>query len=162
MSIAVVIDSNKLHSTDFQTIEQVRELVAMAIGTDIEKVSVQSWEFDREFQDDLEEELEKRGRVGEGLLDSNVILAVIITSAVMLLIGLIVIMRIRRKVRLAEAIEQPIEDVTVIKEEDEPLELDLTFLQEQKQDELKRQLDKFAAEQPEAVAQLLRNWLTED
>lgn len=162
LSIAVVIDSNKLYSTDFQTIEQVRELVAMAIGTDIEKVSVQSWEFDREFQDDLEEELEKRGRVGEGLLDSNVILAVIITSAVMLLIGLIVIMRIRRKVRLAKAIEQPIEDVTVIKEEDEPLELDLTFLQEQKQDELKRQLDKFAAEQPEAVAQLLRNWLTED
>lgn len=161
LSIAVVIDSNKLKSDDFQTIGQVKELVAMAIGTDVEKVSVQSWEFDRELQDNIMDAFKDRGRE-EDLLDLNVLLAIIISIAIMVFVGLIIIVRMGRKARRLQETEQELADDLTVVEEDEPQEMELKFLQEQKQDELKKQLDRFAAEQPEAVAQLLRNWLTED
>jgi len=35
-------------------------------------------------------------------------------------------------------------------------------IEESHQDRIKKQLDKFAEEQPEDIAQLLRNWLSED
>ena len=160
LSIAVVIDSNKLESADFQTMNQVKELVAMAIGTDIEKVSVQSWKFNTDLQDDIMEAFGNKAR--EDLLGLNVLLAIIIILAIMTFAGLIIIVRMRRKAKLLEeASEQSTETAPEI-DEDKPQEIDLKFLQEQKQDEIKKQLDKFAAEQPEAVAQLLRNWLTEE
>src|SRR5690606_29956361 len=112
------------------------------------------------LQDDIMEAFENKAR--EDLLGLNVLLAIIIILAIMTFAGLIIIVRMRRKAKLLEeASEQSTETAPEI-DEDKPQEIDLKFLQEQKQDEIKKQLDKFAAEQPEAVAQLLRNWLTEE
>lgn len=41
-------------------------------------------------------------------------------------------------------------------------EIDLMDIEETEQDRMKRQLDEFANQHPEEIAQLLRNWLSED
>ena len=41
-------------------------------------------------------------------------------------------------------------------------EHELPDISTEEQSEIKRQIDKFVAQKPDAVAQLLRNWLSED
>lgn len=59
LSIAVVIDNEEL---DQQTIEGVRELVATAMGTELDRVAVQSWAFNTDAQQDLIDAIEELRR----------------------------------------------------------------------------------------------------
>jgi len=158
LSIAVVIDKSKLGDAGLETAEQVKELVAKAIGTDIDRVAVQSWEFNNDLQDSIIEAIEGRRQPEEGLLDLTTLLIIIVVLSVIVFAALILIIRMRRKEKSLEIEKQEPEGATEAEEEI----FDLDLLQDQKQDELRRQPDKFAAERPEDVAQLLRNWLGED
>ncbi|NLA84460.1 MAG: flagellar M-ring protein FliF, partial [Clostridiales bacterium] len=158
LSIAVVIDASRLGNAGLQTTEQVKELVAMAIGTDTDRVVVQSWEFNSELQDSIIDALEGRRQPEEALLDLKTLLIIIVVIAVIVLASLILIIRMRQKEKSLEMAEQELDEDIEAEEEI----FDFEMLQDQKQDELRRQLDKFAAERPEDVAQLLRNWLAED
>jgi len=165
LSIAVVIDRTKLDlQQDPEIINQVKELVAMAIGIDDEtKVAVQSWDFNTDLQDDIMEAFGNRQQAQEALFGSGVLLAIVIAVVIILIIGMIIIIRMKRKEKLLEELEQEADELDeAVAVEDKEQSIDLEFIQNQKQSEIKKQLDKFAAERPEAVAQLLRNWLSED
>lgn len=78
-----------------------------------------------------------------------------------LIIGLIIVSIPRRRESSSEQ-AQPVATATgpqfVVPEYDEPLpEIDL-----EERSEIKKQLDKFVKQKPESVAQLLRNWLSDD
>ena len=78
-----------------------------------------------------------------------------------LIIGLVIVSIPRRKEEDAQQV-QPATAAGgmrfVIPEQEEPLpEIDL-----EERSEIKRQLDKFVKQKPESVAQLLRNWLSDD
>lgn len=165
LSIAVVIDRTKLDlQQDPEIINQVKELVAMAIGIDDEtKVAVQSWEFNTDLQDDIMEAFGNRQQAQEALFGSGVLLAIVIAVVIILVIGMIIIIRMKRKEKLLEELEQEADELDeAVAVEDKEQSVDLKFIENQKQSEIKKQLDKFASERPEAVAQLLRNWLSED
>ena len=57
LSISVIIDNEAL---DQQIIQQVKELLATAIGTDLERITVHSMKFDTSLQDKLLEGFERR------------------------------------------------------------------------------------------------------
>lgn len=161
----MVIDRTKLDlQQDPEIINQVKELVAMAIGIDDEtKVAVQSWDFNTDLQDDIMEAFGNRQQAQEALFGSGVLLAIVIAVVIILIIGMIIIIRMKRKEKLLEELEQEADELDeAVAVEDKEQSIDLEFIQNQKQSEIKKQLDKFAAERPEAVAQLLRNWLSED
>lgn len=148
LSIAVVIGNDEL---DQQTIEGVRELVATAMGTDLDRVAVQNWEFNTDTQQDLLDAL--KGQREESWLNIRTLLIVI--GCIILLLILILILRRRSKPE--EIIMEDMVDDSVASDE-----IDFLDMEESEQDRIKKQLDKFAEEQPEAIAQLLRNWLSED
>ncbi len=76
-----------------------------------------------------------------------------------LIIIVIAVMRFRKHDELVE-VEPELEVEEMLKAAKEQVELDEIELKETL--ETKRQIDKFVDEKPEAVANLLRNWLTED
>ena len=67
LSISVIIDNEAL---DQQILQQVKELLATAIGTDLPRITVHSMKFDTSFQDKLLDGFEKR-RDGTWLMTHN-------------------------------------------------------------------------------------------
>jgi flagellar M-ring protein FliF len=57
LSISVIIDNEGL---DHQTLEQVKELIATAIGTDLTRITVHNMKFDTSLQEKLLESFEER------------------------------------------------------------------------------------------------------
>lgn len=157
LSIAVVIDNQEM---DQQTIEGVRELVATAMGTELDRVAVQGWEFNTDVQQDLLDAFNDQKDRRSWL---NPITIMMIIGILVLGIALILVLR-RNKRNTEEDMEEvaigDIIDETAASEEDDID--DLMNIEESEQDRIKKQLDKFAEEQPEEIAQLLRNWLSED
>lgn len=150
LSIAVVIDNDEL---DLQTVNQVKELVATAMGTDMTRVAVQNWKFNTDLQDDLLETLKNRGQTPSGINTSTFI---IIAGCIIFLIVILVLMRKGKYTQSEQAISEIIEEVQA------PQDIEMIDFEAGEQNKVKKQLEKFAAERPEAVAQLLRNWLSED
>lgn len=157
LSIAVVIDSGAL---DQQTIEGVRELVATAMGTELERVAVQSWEFNTDAQQDLIDAINELRRDRPWI---NTTVLMIIIGGLVLAIIIIVIANRRKLARMqeeqeAELIEESIEEPEIAEDK----EIDLMDIEETQQDKMKRQIEEFAQKHPEEIAQLLRNWLSDD
>ncbi|MFY9176230.1 MAG: flagellar basal-body MS-ring/collar protein FliF [Caldicoprobacterales bacterium] len=155
LSIAVVIDNEEL---DQQTIEGVRELVATAMGTELDRVAVQSWAFNTDAQQDLIDAIEELRRERPRI---NTTALMIIIGGLVLVIVIIAYVNRRRQARLQE--EAAIMAQSLLEEAQTPEEeIDLMDIEETEQDRMKRQLDEFANQHPEEIAQLLRNWLSED
>ncbi|HZJ57338.1 MAG TPA: flagellar basal-body MS-ring/collar protein FliF [Clostridia bacterium] len=151
LSIAVVIDNDQL---DQQTINGVRELVATAMGTDLERVAVQSWEFNTDIQQELLDALQGQSREKPWLNASR---AVIIVSSLVIVLALIAILHKSRQSIPVEVMEEYIPEESVAVEEDSLPDIAAT-----EEDKIRAQLNRFAEEQPEEIAQLLRNWLSEE
>lgn len=151
LTISVVIDSEHL---DAQTIEQVRDLVTKAVGTDPANVAIHSMEFDTTFQDDILKGFEDRKR-REGL--PVWVIAIIVVSLAVAVIVLVFYSKKRYKEQLEYA---SLKTMTMEENDDETLEqIDLDT---EAKNKAKRQIENLVTENPEAVAQLLRNWLNED
>src|SRR5690606_20150412 len=152
LTISVVIDSKQL---DTQTIEQVRELVTMAVGTDPANVVVHSMEFDTTFQDDILKGFEDKKK-REGLPIWAV--ALIISSIAILVI--IIVSYSKRKHE--EQLEREAALQAMEMEEDDDEILNQIDLETEEKNQAKMQIENLVTENPEAVAQLLRNWLNEE
>lgn len=152
LTISVVIDSKQL---DTQTIEQVRELVTMAVGTDPANVVVHSMEFDTTFQDDILKGFEDKKK-REGLPIWAV--ALIIGSIAILVI--IIVSYSKRKHE--EQLEREAALQAMEMEEDDDEILNQIDLETEEKNQAKMQIENLVTENPEAVAQLLRNWLNEE
>lgn len=152
LTISVVIDDEDL---DLQTIEQVRELVTMAIGTDLTKVAVHSMKFDTTFQDDLMRGFEDRER-----RDGASIWLIIAGAVFIIVVTIIVINHLHRRQRAQLEEEMAREEVIVMADESESM--DYMQIEIEERDEVKKQIIGLVDQNPETVAQLLRNWLNED
>ena len=150
LSISVIIDNESLGP---QILGQVKELVAAAVGTDVSRVVVQNMKFDTSLRDQLLEGFEGRQDKGIEWLYWAVPLAVGLALAVVVIIA----MRMRsRRIQLETTTAREI----LTQETQQPATLELESTSEH--DEIKKQLERLATERPEAVAQLLRNWLSEE
>lgn len=150
LSISVIIDNEFLSP---QILTQVKELVAAAVGTDISRVVVQNMKFDTSLQEQLLEGFERRQDQRPEWLYWSVPLSV----AFAIIVAFIVAMRMRsRRIQLETATAQEI----LAQEPQQPSTLELELTNEY--DEIKKRLERLVTERPEAVAQLLRNWLSEE
>ncbi|HHU64377.1 MAG TPA: flagellar M-ring protein FliF [Clostridiales bacterium] len=155
LSVSIVIDEEVL---DAQGEEKVRELVAMACGIDEELVSVQGMPFstkslEEQIRDALDkEDLGMRETTRNFMYIGGIILLVII--------GIVVVRRVLKgkERELDGTFEGPAVEETAAAVK-ELQELDI---QEDEKAEIRKQLDRFIDQKPEAVAQLLRTWLSED
>lgn len=153
LSISVVIDSDDL---DLQTIEQVRELVTMAIGTDPSKVAIHSMKFDTTFQDDLLRSFDERGK-----RDRLPAWGIALIAGAIAIVVIILINHVNKK-RIAELEEEMALQEVMAATEQEAEDEDQISLDMDEADEAKKQIENLVNQNPEAVAQLLRNWLNED
>ena len=170
LSVSIMIDADE--GLD-EELENVRSLVANGLGVDVKYISIlrTSFKVNEDYQLMLDEQAAAEAAAAdeEGRVRRQAFLLAAGLVALALLIGLIVISvqsrkrrlayeaelaRIEEDNRLAEA-EQAIDDAAVIRErlaepEDSIFALRLRDIQE------------LADEKPDVVAQLLRNWLTDD
>ncbi len=157
LSIAVVIDNDAL---DLQTIEGVRELVATAMGTELDRVAVQSWEFNTDAQQDLIDAINELRKDRPWI---NTTTLMIIISGLVLVIVIMIIVYRNKIARVQEEQEIQIIDGAVEQSDiSEEEEIDLMDIEETQHDKMIKQIDEFAKKHPEDIAQLLRNWLSED
>lgn len=150
LSIAVIIDNEDLEQ---QTIDDVRDLVAMAIGTDLDRVAVQNFKFNTDLQQDLIDALNDQP---EDKLLSLTMLILIIAVLLIIVISVAFISR-NRRLKAQKEMEE------FIPEMEPGTESEVLFTIEPGEDSaIKKQLNKFAEDQPEEIAQLLRNWISEE
>lgn len=154
LSISVIIDNEAL---DQQLLQQIKELLATAIGTDLERITVHSMKFDTSLQDKLLEELEQRMNGTWRMTDITPFLLAGI--AVLFVILIIIWIRMRRAHAQAAAAQELLAEAAEreLQQEKQELELDM-----EDRNQIRKQLERLASQQPEAVAQLLRNWLSEE
>ncbi|SFP59233.1 flagellar basal-body MS-ring/collar protein FliF [Caldicoprobacter faecalis] len=160
LSISVIIDNESL---DPQILGQVKELVAAAVGTDVSRVVVQNMKFDTSLQEQLLEGFERRQAERMGWQYWAVPVAVGVGIA----IAAVLLMRMRsRRVQLEAATAEEILTQEAQQPAPQELEIQQPTVEEleitDKHNEIKKQIEKLVSQQPEAVAQLLRNWLSEE
>ena len=130
------------------------------MGTELERVAVQSWEFNTDAQQDLIDAINELRRDRPWI---NTTVLMIIIGGLVLTIIIIVTANRRKLARMqeeqeAELIEESIEEPEIAEDK----EIDLMDIEETQQDKMKRHIEEFAQKHPEEIAQLLRNWLSDD
>lgn len=169
LSIAIMLDSNFIEE-DYSA--NVRELVAQAIGVNNRYISVQRLPFQL-ATDDFESTRAQDEAFMRSMQNRELIKTAIIALAVVLL-ALLVFSFIRTILRtFAPPLPQPalamagmggsvdylsMEDAMMLQESGGP-EADIPI---STKSEAVEQLEKFIERDPQAVAQLLRNWLNDD
>ena len=165
LSIAVLIDAEAVPE-DYTS--NVANLVAKAIGVGEDYITVERLPFtftDTSFQDMLDEQNKYMAD-----MQRNALIRTVITGLIILVLGLAVLSLIRTILRgmmegqrqraAAEAYAAAGGNIDYIADGDEKIQyedFDLNTKNENVQ-----QLEKFIDKDPQAVAQLLRNWLTDD
>lgn len=131
-------------------VNKIKGMVASATGIPVEKVTVEILEFapaqEAKPPMDIMQMMEVYGPI----------------ALILVLIGLLVFAILIFKRKSAEDIEPTVQAVTSkynvpVREEESLPEIDT-----EERSEVKKQIEKFVKQKPEAVAQLLRNWLAED
>jgi len=150
LSISVIINNE---AVDDDTIVSVKELVAAAVGTDQNRIAIHAMGFDMTLQDALLEGFDRR-RVGIGVDPSLMIIAVFVFA---LVVFAIIIMKRQKSMAERKALQQ-----AVLATGTDQLEIEQVDFEKNAEDQIKKQLDKLATQRPDALAQLLRNWLSED
>lgn len=159
LSVSVILDSD---GTTDEVIQEVRNLVATAIGVEEENITVSRMPFKANQQQAEEaaaqqELLEKQQR---SRLIRNILIGTVLALAAAAVIYLI---WKKRKQAQAEAlalaeVEQQRQGIDLMADED----LDISDLTSNKEPENTEKIKKLVQSNPEAVAQLLRNWLGDE
>lgn len=152
LSISIIIDNERL---DNQLLDSVKELVAKAIGTEPLRVAVQSMKFDTSFQDEIIEGLKERKPLAFEWLSTD---KVLVFLAIMIFLAVIIFMvKMNMGTGSVKLSNEAVQEISSEVENIQQLNLDSG-----EQSQIKKQLDKLVIQKPDAVAQLLRNWLSED
>lgn len=153
VTVAVILNSNSIPGGELteEKKEEITNLVFAATGGDTERVEVFAEDFGRGMAlEDSEAE--------EGGLNLKILIPLLI---VLILVGAGIFLYMRRKreeeeLELEQALlDQAIEDQMQDEEYMDELEFEL------EESNMKKQIDKFVDEKPEAVTQLLRSWLND-
>ncbi|MBM7613654.1 flagellar basal-body MS-ring/collar protein FliF [Alkaliphilus hydrothermalis] len=151
ITVAVYINSSSLNNGDLSDSEkkELINIISAAAGLDTKVVQVGIKEFNNSLPPHVQDAfntVESRGLrdLPLGLIG---VLAAVVMGAAFFAVAQI---RKKKKVELPPVIE------TITPEEYEDIDLELSGSQ------VKQQIEKLVAKKPEAVAQLLRNWLSEE
>lgn len=166
LSVSVLINSNIEGIADH--LDTVENLVANAIGVNEEYITVGMMPFVQGAGLNLGDYLQQSGEQPYG--QSDLIKLAIIAGAALLLLALIIVLlmlKIRRNNRKKKAEEaaqtveaaagEPVSEETAQTEEENLLE-ELMLKKSDQAEKVEELMDKY----PDTVAQVLRNWLTED
>ncbi len=154
LSVSVVIDNNKMTT---ETMENVREIVASAVGIDPTRVVVQSMEFNgnKQLQEQLEEAFDSQHKSPSlpGVIQK------LLLYGGMGLLGILMVILVRAMTR-----RRKVEEVSVGFDLESIPSVDIIPDIEINDSEasIQSKVEKFTQQQPEVVAQLLRTWLNEE
>lgn len=150
VTVAVYINSRAITNGELSAEEkkELQNIIAAAAGLDTKVVEVGVRAFSDSLEDQLRAALENAGTEATGLSVSPWLLGVF---AVAVLGAAYFIYTKTKKREVVEPVKEIIPPAPV-----EELDLELSGSQ------VKQQIEKLVAKKPDAVAQLLRNWLSED
>ncbi|MDD3840431.1 MAG: flagellar basal-body MS-ring/collar protein FliF [Clostridia bacterium] len=154
LSISVIIDSSDVDQTALSGtgLEEVRTLVASAVGIDPSFVNVQNMPFSKKgLKDDINEAFS----AAEQLKKKQRLTNIIIVSAVAVIIILLVVFARRNARKSMQELETQQETAAVVDETEE-------LFQDDEQSKKRNQIEKLIRQKPEEVAGLIRTWLNED
>ncbi|SES67266.1 flagellar M-ring protein FliF [Natronincola peptidivorans] len=152
ITVAVVVNSTAIDGGTLNDEErrELENLISAAAGLDTRVVRVATQEFSTTLEDEIRRAMEMRGLADTRGLP---IWLLGLLAAVILGIGYFIFTRVRKKKDDTEMeMDIPIQQTSSLEE----IELELAGSQ------VKQQLEKLVNKKPEAVAQLLKNWLSED
>jgi len=149
LSISVIISSAEMSP---EMLTDVTDLVAKAVGTDVERVSVHAMQFDTTLQDALQAGFDAR----QAQLPLNINTWILVGG---IAIALLVVGMVLKKQKKESIREETLVDAQTA---GSSLNIEEVDLEKNTEDQIKKQLDKLASQRPDAMAQLLRNWLTEE
>lgn len=161
---AVILDGNPDEMAD--QIELVRTMLATAFGVETNVISVSARPFQARL--DLEEDLVKQEELDKQIRDSEqmqtIILAAAIFGSVLLVLIVIFAMLGKRKKRARQEAEriawEQQEQARIEAMADE--EITPEDVMNVDKDDTLEQIQRFVEKDPESVAMLLRNWLSDD
>ncbi|NLO48651.1 MAG: flagellar M-ring protein FliF [Clostridiales bacterium] len=166
LSIAILIDSETI---DADYTDSVRNLVAKAIGVSNDYITVERLPFMR-TNNELEEQLQEQSDYIKSIQFKET-LAIVLKYAVIFVLILLAFIFVMSVIRAAfgkneeEAVlvtGGSIDYITGDEEEEEETISEFQDLDLSKKSDGVMQIEKLIERDPEAVAQLLRNWLSED
>lgn len=164
LSISVVIDGNS-ETVSNEVLAQVSDLVAKGIGVDEDKVSVAAMPFqaNADQQAAMQEQQDMLKR--EMYLKYGTIIGIVLV--ILIAIGVLAFIQWRKKKKereIQEQLQAELEGQTVATGIDLLADEDLSVedLSANKESENTEKIFKLVENNPEAVAQLLRNWLDDE
>lgn len=150
ITVAVYLNSRAINggTLDDEERKELENIVAAAAGLDTRVVKVAVQEFNNSLEDQIrlamEGEVKSSPKIPTWLYG--------ILAAILIGVGVFVVTKIKKN-----KVDEPITETPItIGEPLEEIELELAG------SEVKQQLEKLVNKKPDAVAQLLRNWLSED
>lgn len=163
LSIAILIDSESL-AEDYT--DSVRNLVAKAIGVDEEFISVERLPF-QNTEDEMEARLAEQAKFMNSIKTRETVMN-ILKYVLLLIIILLAFALIRTIVRAAagnkhqDMLLTTGSSINYIAGDEDDEEIKYTDVDLNAKPEGVQQLERFIDKDPEAVAQLLRNWLSDE
>jgi len=151
ITVAVYLNSNAIvgGSLSDEEISELENLISVAAGLDTKEVKVALQEFNNTLADEIQRAIEADDITTTKTMP---IWVWALIAASLFALAYLVYTRRRRSTEEEEIIETPEEIVPELEE----IDLELAGSQ------VKQQLEKLVDKKPDAVAQLLRNWLSED
>lgn len=147
-----IADDSKLNDV---MVTQVKELASKATGIPVENIAVTKLKIQPKV-----EEIPTTSEIIKGMISEYGLLALLL----LMLIALVIIaIPKRRKESVAEPVLAGINEINAPKYNLNDLRQEpVPEIDTEERSEVKKQLEKFVKQKPDAVAQLLRNWLTDD
>ncbi len=159
-TIAVTLNSRTSHNVD---LEELRRHVARAAGIHGEVDEMTGREYLEDKVSVVQMDFYEPPIVFNGGLSNTAVMLIGIVAGIILLIILLVIFLVRRKKKKAEEEEQPegVEELLAVAAQQEMAQsgADVMTLQSEKNMELRKDIRKFANDNPEIAAQMIHNWL---
>lgn len=151
VTVAVYINSKAISSGELSDTEkrELQNIISAAAGLDTRVVQIGVQEFSRSLEDQLREAME--GSAPRGGLASIPLWLLGLAGALVLGAAFLVVQQTKKR-RKTEPLVKEIATAMEVEE----LDLELSGSQ------VKQQIEKLVTKKPDAVAQLLRNWLSED
>ncbi len=153
VTVAVYINSKAVNNGELSDEErkELQNIISAAAGLDTRVVQVGVQEFSNSLEDQWKAAFDTAQTNTGGLLGLPLwVWGILATFVIAVSVLSASVLRKRKKVELPPVRE------TIVQEELEELELELSGSQ------VKQQIEKLVNKKPDAVAQLLRNWLSED
>jgi flagellar M-ring protein FliF len=160
LSVSVILD-NSASTEDYS--DRVRDLVATAIGVDADRVTIEMLPFvQMEDEADVTDAFSTQQQLLASLQDASTLRTLIIAAAALLTMVLILIMvRTLAGSRVqATAVDDAPAGMDILVDEPAVPTPEFKFTAPENTD--LSELEKYIDKSPESVAQLLRNWLSDD